>query len=249
MDKSYKSNWAYRALFLLAISLFSAGFFTNPSTTASETIVPVPATEIKIEQIVPVPATDVPSAVAQTQTKPASPTPNQPTPIPVIVAAPAVKPAPPIQAPQTIEGFSLRIDAIGINIPLGKTGLDAQGHLMVPANGLAAAWYKAGPVPGNSGTALITGHYDYAGGKPGVFYKLDQLKPGNVIQVGREDGSVAVFQVDKLASYRQDDTFPWNLVYSASGPAALRIITCDGTYNPSTGLYSHNLVVYASLAN
>lgn len=162
----------------------------------------------------------------------------------VVPVSPAPPPPPPAET--KIPGPYLNIEAIGINIPLGQTSLDKQGHLAVPANPNAAAWYKLGPKIGELGTALITGHYDANGGRPGVFYNLKKLQTGDEIKVGRSDGSVAIFIVDKLVSYSQDDTFPWNLVYSTTGLSGLRIITCDGTYNPRTGKYSRNLVVYAS---
>ena len=166
-----------------------------------------------------------------------------------VVASPVI-PANSIQVTSSpkIKGLSLKIPAIGVYIPLGKTGLDSAGHLMVPANPKNAAWYKSGPKPGAAGTALVTGHLDSAAG-PGVFINLRKLSAGDEIQVTRDDGAIATFQVDKLASYAQDSTFPWNLVYSTSGPAALRIITCDGVYNPGTGHYSRNLVVYAFLVS
>jgi LPXTG-site transpeptidase (sortase) family protein len=150
------------------------------------------------------------------------------------------------QAKASAQGLRLQIDAISLNIPLGKTTLGKNQELLVPANPKQAAWYKLGPKFGAAGTALITGHLDSAAG-PGVFWNLKKLVTGDLIEVKRDDGQVVTYSVDKLESYRQDQTFPWNLVYSSSGDSQLRIITCDGTYNPSTARYSHNLVVYASL--
>ncbi len=167
---------------------------------------------------------------------------------PPVVRAPAVAAAPKVTTIVAPTGqLQLNIPSIGINVALGQTGLDAQGHLMVPANANKAAWYSAGPKIGESGTALITGHLDSAAG-PGVFFNLRKLNSGDEIRINRKDGSVAVFTVSQLASYGQDDSFPWSQVYSTSGSSALRIITCDGIYNPATGRYSKNLVVYASLA-
>ncbi|HEV8601744.1 MAG TPA: class F sortase [Patescibacteria group bacterium] len=163
-------------------------------------------------------------------------------------AATVTTPTAPEAISRVLGQMYLDISAIGISIPLGTTGLDSAGHLMVPANPNRAAWYSAGPAPGNAGTALITGHLDSAAG-PGVFYNLRKLTAGQQINVTKTDGSIAVFRIDKLVSYPQDSTFPWNLVYSTSGSPALRIITCDGVYSPQTGHYSRNLVVYASLVN
>jgi LPXTG-site transpeptidase (sortase) family protein len=144
------------------------------------------------------------------------------------------------------EVVGLRIDAININIPLLTTTLDEQRHLIVPDNPNQAAWYSKGPKAGNAGSALITGHLDSMAG-PGVFFNLKNINTGDRVQVKRDDGKIASFKVDKLESYPQDDSFPWKEIYSTSGPSSLRIITCDGEYNPNTGSYSRNLVVYASL--
>jgi len=78
---------------------------------------------------------------------------------------------------------------------------------------------------------------------------LEKVKVGEEIRVTRDDGKIVTYHVEKLDSYKQDHTFPWNKVFSTVGPSGLRIITCDGTYNPITGKYSHNLVVYASLVS
>ncbi len=218
MFKFTKSNWAKLALFLSVISVLVIGF-PNRKLIESQAQTIMP-------QVPEVLSTDVQ------------------------VVAPEAIPANSIQVTSTptINGSSLKIPTIGVYIPLGKTGLDSAGHLMVPANPKNAAWYRSGPKPGDSGTALITGHLDSAAG-PGVFINLRKLAAGDEIQVTRDDGAITTFRVDKLASYAQDSTFPWNLVYSTSGPAALRIITCDGVYNSRTGHYSRNLVVYASLVS
>jgi LPXTG-site transpeptidase (sortase) family protein len=150
--------------------------------------------------------------------------------------------------PPTTEVLGLKIDAINLNIPLGKTSLDAHQALMVPENPNQAAWYKSGPKPGEAGSALITGHLDSAAG-PGVFYNLRKLVAGDKIEVKRDDGKIVTYQVEKSESYPQDITFPWNKVYTVSGASTLRIITCDGTYNSQTGHYSRNLVVYAKLVS
>jgi LPXTG-site transpeptidase (sortase) family protein len=145
-------------------------------------------------------------------------------------------------------GLALKIDDINLNISLDKTTLDSKRSLIVPANPNRAAWYKQGPVIGEAGTAIITGHLDSQAG-PGVFFNLKKLTAGDQIQVQRADGKIATYIVDKLESFAQDHTFPWNLVYATSGASAIRIITCDGVYNPKTGRYSRNLVVYASLVS
>src|SRR5688500_16871383 len=122
----------------------------------------------------------------------------------------------PQPTPTRPAGLSLTINAINLSIPLGKTSLDSAGRLAVPANANKAALYEAGPNIGEKGTALITGHLESTSFQPGVFYNLKKLSAGSRIEVGRPDGSVAVYKVDKLESYSQDNTFPWSKVYSTS---------------------------------
>ncbi|OGE74059.1 MAG: hypothetical protein A3I07_01245 [Candidatus Doudnabacteria bacterium RIFCSPLOWO2_02_FULL_42_9] len=150
--------------------------------------------------------------------------------------------------PKAAEVRGLSIEAINLDIPLDKTTLGKNQELLVPANPNKAAWYKSGPKFGEAGTALVTGHLDSMSG-PGVFWNLKKLVPGDLIYAKRDDGKIVTYQVDKLESYAQDMTFPWDKVYATTGPSSLRIITCDGKYDPKTARYSHNLVVYASVVN
>jgi sortase (surface protein transpeptidase) len=223
MDKFTKINWAKSALFLcLAISLAFIPIIKANDNLQSAKLTMSPATVL----------------------------PSQTVSLPTIIAKPAevevLQPKTLTSSKPVIKELSLTIDAINLRIPLAQTTLDAQGHLQVPANPRVAAWYKQGPVPGGSGTALVTGHLNSTAG-PGVFWNLRKLKAGEIIKVGKPDGSIITFQIDKLASYAQDQTFPWDLVYQTTGDAELRIITCDGVYNRSLGHYTKNLVVYAHL--
>jgi len=245
MYKLTKRPWISGPLFLLLVSLLITGITkTSPaeSQTQPNDVQASTASQPAVAEVV---APEIPKITVVTP--PAlQKTVVQKTPQQTVTTTTASAAAP---APSRILGqMYLDISAIGISIPLGTTGLDSAGHLMVPANPNRAAWYSAGPAPGNAGTALITGHLDSAAG-PGIFYNLRKLTAGQEIKVTKTDGSIAVFRIDKLVSYPQDSTFPWNLVYSTSGSPALRIITCDGVYSPQTGHYSRNLVVYASLVN
>ena len=63
----------------------------------------------------------------------------------------------------------------------------------------------------------------------------------------RADGTVATFSVDRVEEHAKDD-FPTEEVYGDIDHAGLRLITCGGTFDPATGHYSDNTVVYARLA-
>lgn len=145
---------------------------------------------------------------------------------------------------------ALDILAIGVHTPLLYLGLTSQGTLEVPPPGPhynEAAWYKYSPTPGALGPAIIMGHVDSAADGPSVFYKLGDLRPGDQVLVHRADGLAAVFTVDGVRRYPKNQ-FPTHLVYGNTNHAALRLVTCGGSFDSATGHYLDNIVVFASLA-
>lgn len=123
-------------------------------------------------------------------------------------------------------------------------GLAHNGEIEVPKGYEEVGWYKYGPTPGELGPSVVLGHVDSVAG-PAVFYSLGQLALGDEIEIEREDGSIAMFEVTALERYAQDD-FPTQLVYGDIDHAGLRLVTCTGTFDRGIQRYSHNLVVYAA---
>jgi sortase (surface protein transpeptidase) len=140
------------------------------------------------------------------------------------------------------------IPSIGVHSELQSLGLTDDGALEVPAGALydQAAWYRHSPTPGSLGPAIVLGHVDSAANGPSVFFRLGELRPGDLVIVDREDGSTATFAVDEVHSYAKDD-FPTKVVYGDIDHAGLRILTCGGAFDDSTGHYLDNVVVFASL--
>lgn len=140
------------------------------------------------------------------------------------------------------------IPAIGVRSRLHPLGMTAKGTLRVPSGSRydQAAWYNRSATPGTRGPAVILGHVDSPKDGPSVFFKLDELRPGDRVRVTRADGTVAVFNVDGVHSYAKEE-FPTRLVYGDTPHAALRLITCGGTFDRDTGHYVDNVVVFASL--
>ncbi|MCC3276514.1 class F sortase [Arthrobacter sp. zg-Y20] len=166
-------------------------------------------------------------------------------------AAPAAPPtataAPSAAQPAAAAPVSLSIPAIGTNSQLLPLGLRDDGTLEVPPEppGSPAGWYTGSPAPGDRGPAVLLGHVNATGGGPGVFAGLRDLRPGDRINVAREDGSTAVFTVDRGEQYGKAD-FPTLEVYGNTEAAELRLITCDG-FDAASGEFDDNYVVYATL--
>jgi hypothetical protein len=145
----------------------------------------------------------------------------------------------------------LDIPSIGVHSDVQHLGVTSTGAMETPAPGPlydTAAWYRYSPTPGELGPAILLGHVDSAANGPSVFFRLGEMKRGDRVSVAREDGSIAVFMVDEVRRYSKND-FPTQLVYGNIDHAGLRIVTCGGAFDESTGHYLDNIVVFASLVD
>ena len=141
----------------------------------------------------------------------------------------------------------LRIPAIGVNAPVTEVGLNSNDTVQVPPldNHNLAGWYKYGPAPGQKGPSVILGHVDSVTGAS-VFFDLKDLRKGDKIYVKLTDGKTATFVVDGLQRVSKT-AFPTKDVYGTLGYAGLRLITCGGAFDATTGHYEDNIIVYAHL--
>jgi sortase (surface protein transpeptidase) len=108
-----------------------------------------------------------------------------------------------------------------------------------------AGWWSGGYRPGERGPAVIAGHVDSKTG-PAIFYRLGNLKRGDGVIVQRRDGSSVRFTVSSVGHYAKT-AFPTKQVYGPTARPTLRLITCSGDFDRSTGHYVDNTVVFADI--
>ncbi|MFB7473824.1 class F sortase [Kitasatospora sp. NPDC056184] len=163
--------------------------------------------------------------------------------VPAATGAAAAAPSPFAASKPT----RLLVPAAGVDAPVTGLGLNADGTVEVPTVERAgeAGWYRNGPTPGETGPAVLIGHYDTARG-PAVFRGLPKLRPGDLIQVRREDGSTVDFKVRELVQAAKD-AFPTAVVYGDTAAPELRLITCGGRIG-ADGHWTDNIIVLADLA-
>jgi LPXTG-site transpeptidase (sortase) family protein len=175
---------------------------------------------------------DGPVPVAVTTTASAA------APPPATLAAPvARKPAAPVRP------LAVSIPAIGVTSSLVPLKLDRAGALQPPDDFVHAGWYVGAPTPGDQGPAVIAGHVDSRKG-PAIFFRLRDLKPGDQVIVTRSDHRTARFKVVEVQRYPKN-AFPAARVYMPTPDAALRLITCGGSFDYARRSYRDNIVVYA----
>jgi hypothetical protein len=140
----------------------------------------------------------------------------------------------------------LEIPAIGVAARLVRLGLEPGGAMQVPGDFTTAGWFAGGPRPGQLGPAVIAGHVDSRTG-PAVFFRLRELRSGDVVLIDRADGARLRFVVEGARSFSKAG-FPTAAVFGPAPSAALRLITCAGDFDRASGHYLDNLVVFARLA-
>ena len=153
-------------------------------------------------------------------------------------AFPVLDPSPPKR---------LTIRSIKVEAPILQVGRAKDGSVDVPPlkRHNEAGWFDQGPTPGQFGPALIVGHADTTSG-PSIFHHLGRLKPGQKIEVLRQDDSVAIFQINSVERFGKEK-LPVKRVYGDYSRPSLRLVTCGGRWLGGSRGYSDNVVVFASL--
>lgn len=151
----------------------------------------------------------------------------------------------PIVVAQAPPPVRLRIPAIGLDTVVQWVGVDAEGRLAVPSNYTDVGWYQEGPAPGTPGNAVIDGHLDSTTG-PAVFYRLNELQPGDEIFTVSETGQEYRFVVTTSEVYPVSDA-PLDKIFGPADLPKLNLITCDGAFDRAIRQYDMRLVVYSQL--
>ena len=139
----------------------------------------------------------------------------------------------------------LEIVAIDLEAPVLPLGVvRATGQMEVPENVDEVGWYRYGPAPGSPGSAVLAAHVDLAGEGPGVFFHLDRLRVGDLVDVDFDDGTTSTFVVSNSERVPKGE-LNFDAVFSPVGQPVLRLVTCGGSFNRTIRRYDDNLVITA----
>ena len=92
---------------------------------------------------------------------------------------------------------------------------------------------------------MIVAHVDTKTG-PDVFYHLKDLEPGDEVLVYGEDKDVATFVVDSKEQQLKKE-LPVDRIWNNTSEPLIRLITCGGDFDRSSGHYLSNVIVYGHL--
>lgn len=138
---------------------------------------------------------------------------------------------------------SIDIDALGISsATVVAVGVGGDGEYEVPPAD-EVGWYRFGPTPGATGSAVLAAHIAYDG-VDGVFRHLTDLDGGEEIRIGFGDGTTRRFEVTERVQYDKDE-LPVDELFDRSVDPVLTLITCGGSFDSSNRSYEDNIVVRA----
>jgi len=166
---------------------------------------------------------------------PPAPTAPAPAPSPTVVPSPGVAEG---VAPARVD-----VPAIGLSEPLIDLGLDAEGAMEVPVDADDVGWFTGGGRPGGRGPTVIAGHVDSTTG-PAVFFRLSELVVGDEVTVTDVEGGTVRYAVTEVLDVPKAE-FPTARVFGAQPTDRLRLVTCGGAFDRSSGHYEENRVVFA----
>lgn len=137
----------------------------------------------------------------------------------------------------------IRMERVKIDAAVVALNLTPQGAMDVPNSPELVAWYDFTGKPGLGGNAVFSGHVDWRGYGPAIFWRLKELVPGDKVEVRLLDGTILPYAVTASWSYPVEDLRMAEIL-AQTAVESLTLITCGGEF--SAGQYSERLIVRAT---
>jgi hypothetical protein len=161
----------------------------------------------------------------------------------------------------------IQIPSLNVKAPVLGVGLTSDNNMDSPKGPLddpiwhKAFWYRGSSIPGEPGTATITGHVNDSRSRPEIFANLQDLQPGDLVIVHYSTANIVIiFIVDEIMVYSTQESsdplilsrifgtepiFGTDSKPSYDDTSHLTLITCAG--NMVNGEFDHHTVVYTTL--
>jgi len=185
----------------------------------------------------------------------------------LLAQAPLVDPSIDLRTGPVEVPVELRIPSLRISAAVLGVGLTPKNLMDTPTGSAndpvwrKVFWYRGGGIPGDATTATIAGHVDDVLGRPAIFARLKELRPGDSVVVHNTRTDVDIeFVVTGTVVYTLKQTLDHAVlsrIYgsgpadgqgpqpSADGLAHLTLMTCAGHWVKGWGTFDQRLAVYA----
>ena len=157
----------------------------------------------------------------------------------------------PSSGPKHRTSWELLLPTARIRADIVSLGRTPRGNIGAPDNPFVVGWFDLSAAPGEQGNTILAGHRDYedidGNVGAGVCWELDRVKVGDQVVIRDAEQNLAwVYAVTE--SVVVDPYDPDSARYVAdTSDAIITLITCTGSFDPSTHRYSHRLLIIAQL--
>jgi LPXTG-site transpeptidase (sortase) family protein len=144
-------------------------------------------------------------------------------------------------------GSRLIIPAIELDAEFSVKVVGGDGQMPNPNGPEDVAWYDfsawpgLGGLPDAGGNIVMAGHVDYINYGPAVFWRIDELKNGDEIQIQLADGTLATYRVEFNKVVEPGDA-DWSGLVQATADESVTLITCTGEFE--AGHYNKRQIVW-----
>lgn len=140
----------------------------------------------------------------------------------------------------------IKIPSANIDAAIERVGVDVEGKMQAPTTPKIVSWYQFGGVPGDNGNVVLSGHKDSTFG-PGVFYTLENIKPGNPITVMDAKENTFTYYA-KNVSILNAAYLPIDDIFSDQKKEKnLYLITCAGRFDIFKKSYDERVLIKAQI--
>ncbi|RBY93820.1 class F sortase [Blastococcus sp. TBT05-19] len=185
-----------------------------------------------------------PEAAAGVPVEQALPAPPSPGAGAGLLPSVPTRPAQPVAATPAPAPTRLTVPELGIDAPVDALGVAADGQMELPDDVSRVGWYRFGPPPGASGSAVLGGHVDDREQGPGALAPLRDAEVGDEIVVTDATGTPTRWQVMSRETITKQ-ALPVDRIFGRDGPPRLVVVTCGGPFLPELRSYRDNVVVVA----
>lgn len=157
----------------------------------------------------------------------------------------------PSSGPDHQTSWELLLPTARIRAEIVSVGRTPGGLIGATDNPFVVGWFDLSVPPGEVGNSILGGHRDYedidGNIGAGVCWELDRVELGDQMVIRDTERNLAwVYEVTDSAVVDPRD--PDSLRYlRESDQPIITLITCTGSFDPTTHTYSHRLVVVGTL--
>lgn len=144
------------------------------------------------------------------------------------------------------EPVQIAIPSANIESAVERVGIDKDGKMQAPSTPKIVSWYQFGGIPGDNGNVVLSGHRDSTFG-PGVFYTLENIKPGNPVLITDAKKNVHTYYATQI-SVLSAKQLPIDEIFSEQkNSKLLYLITCAGRFDFFKKTYDERVLVKAEI--